>query len=217
MADLIRVVIAEDHPFFRDGLRRALEQDESVRVVGETADGRAALEQIRSLEPTIAILDIGLPGLDGCAVVRQVRADRLPVEIIFLTIADDPDIFDQALEWGVKGYLLKDCTAEEIVRCVHAVARGQHFASSVMTTHLVARTRRVERFAKGLPGLRHLTPQERVILQAIALGKRSKDVAEELGIAPKTVDAHRTSICRKLGVHGNHALTRFAVQHRDRI
>jgi DNA-binding NarL/FixJ family response regulator len=217
MTDPIRVVIAEDHPFFRDGLRRALEQDESVRVVGECADGRTALEQIRSLNPTVAILDIGLPELDGCAVVRQMRADRLPVEIVFLTIADDPDIFDQALEWGVKGYLLKDCTAEEIVRCVRAVARGQHFASPVMTTHLVARTRRVERFARSVPGLDLLTPQERAILQRIAWGKRSKEVAEDMGIAPKTVDAHRTSICRKLGVHGNHALTRFAVRHRDRI
>lgn len=217
MADPVRVVLAEDHPFFRDGLRRALEQDETIQVVGESADGRTALEQIRSLAPAIAILDIGLPELDGCAVVRQVRTDRLPVEIVFLTIADDSDIFDQALEWGVKGYLLKDCTSEEILRCVRAVSRGQHFASPAMTTHLVARAHRVERFARSLPGLDLLTPQERSILQRIARGNRSKEVAEDLGIAPKTVDAHRTSICRKLGVHGKHALTRFAVRHRDRI
>lgn len=217
MADRVTVVIAEDHPFFRDGLRRALERDELLKVVGECADGRTALEQIRSLRPDVAVLDIGLPDLDGCAVVRQVRAERLPVEVVFLTIADDPEIFDQALEWGVKGYLLKDCTADEIARCVRAVARGHHFASPVMTTHLVARTRRVERFAQGLPALEHLTVQERGILTRIARGKRSKEVAEELGIAPKTVDAHRTSICRKLGLRGNHALTRFAVRHRDNI
>jgi DNA-binding NarL/FixJ family response regulator len=217
MVEPIRVVLAEDHPFFRDGLRRALEQDDGVLVVGDSADGRTALAQIRSLKPAVAILDIGLPELDGCAVVRHVRAERLPVEVVFLTIAEDPEIFDQALAWGVKGYLLKDCTAEEITRCVRAVARGQHFVSPVMTTHLVARTHRVEAFAQTLPGLGLLTPLERVILQRIAWGKRSKEVAEDLGIAPKTVDAHRTSICRKLGVHGNHALTRFAVQHRDRI
>jgi DNA-binding NarL/FixJ family response regulator len=217
MSDPVRVLIAEDHPFFRDGLRRALDADDGVQVIAECADGPAALERIRTLGPAIAILDIGLPGLDGCAIVRQVRAERLPVEFIFLTIADDPEIFDQSLEWGVKGYLLKDCTAVEIVRCVRAVADGQHYASPVMTTHLVERTRRVERFARGVPGLDQLTPQERVILRRIAAGRRSKEVAEELGIAPKTVDAHRTSICRKLDVHGNHALTRFAVRHRHDI
>jgi DNA-binding NarL/FixJ family response regulator len=217
MSEPLTVVIAEDHPFFRDGLRHALEQDPTLRVVGECADGRTALEQIRALRPAVAILDIGLPELDGCTVVRQLRAEHLPVEFVFLTIADDPEMFDQALEWGVKGYLLKDCTADEIVRCVHAVARGQHFASPVMMTHLVARTRRVERFARAVPGLDDLTPQERAILQRIAAGMRSKEVAEELGIAPKTVDAHRTNICRKLNLHGNHALTRFAVRHRDQL
>jgi DNA-binding NarL/FixJ family response regulator len=217
MGDPIRVLIAEDHPFFRDGLRRALEQDPSVDVVAACEDGPTALERIRAMSPAIAILDIGLPELDGCAIVRQARDERLPVEFIFLTINDDPEIFDQSLEWGVKGYLLKDCTAAEILRCVRAVAGGQHYASPVMTTHLVERTRRVERFTRGVPGLDQLTPQERVILRRIAAGKRSKEVAEELGIAPKTVDAHRTSICRKLDVHGNYALTRFAVQHRHDI
>lgn len=217
MGDPIRVLIAEDHPFFRDGLRRALEQDPGVDVVAACEDGPTALERIRALSPAIAILDIGLPELDGCAIVRQARDERLPVEFIFLTINDDPEIFDQSLEWGVKGYLLKDCTAAEIVRCVRAVAGGQHYASPVMTTHLVERTRRVERFVRGVPGLDQLTPQERVILRRIAAGRRSKEVAEELGIAPKTVDAHRTSICRKLDVHGNHALTRFAVRHRHDI
>ncbi len=217
MDEPIRVVIAEDHPFFRDGLRRALGQDPAIVLVGESGDGRTALEHIRSLAPDVAILDIGLPELDGCAVVRQVRADRLPVEIIFLTIEADADIFHQSLEWGVKGYLLKDCTAEEVLRCVHAVVRGQHFNSPVMTSHLVARTHQVERFSRQLPGLDQLTPHERVILKLIAAGKRSKEVAADLGIAPKTVDAHRSSICRKLGIRGNHSLTHFAVRHRDRL
>lgn len=215
MADRLRIVVAEDHPFFRDGLTRALERDATLEIVGEAADGVSALAQIRALGPDVAILDIGLPDMDGCAVVKRIREERLPVEIIFLTISDDRDIFDQALEWGVKGYLLKDCTAEEIVRCVRAVARGQHFASPAMTTFLVERTQRIERFTRNLPGLTSLTPQERAILKRIAQGKRSKEIADDLGIAPKTVDAHRSNICRKLEVHGNHALSRFAVMHRD--
>ena len=217
MADLVRIVVAEDHPFFRDGLRLALGRDDRLQIVGESGDGRTALEQIRSLEPDVAILDIGLPEIDGCEVVRRIRADRLPVEIIFLTIADSPEIFQQALEWDVKGYLLKDCTADEIVRCVHAVARRQHFASPPMMSHLVARIRAIESFTQTLPGLRGLTTLERTVLRRIAAGRRSKEIAEELGIAPRTVDAHRTDIARKLGIHGRHALTRFAAQHRDRL
>jgi DNA-binding NarL/FixJ family response regulator len=213
----VRIVIAEDHPFFRDGLRLALARDDRLHIIGESGDGRTALEQIRSLQPDVAILDIGLPELDGCEIVRQVRADRMPVEVIFLTIADDPEIFQQALEWDVKGYLLKDCTADEIVRCVHAVVRGQHFASPPMTSHLVARARAIDRFTETLPGLRALTTLERTVLRRIAAGRRSKEIAQELGIAPRTVDAHRTDIARKLGIRGKHALTRFAALHRDRL
>lgn len=217
MADPVRLVLAEDHPFFRDGLKMALGRDDRLQIVGESGDGRTALGQIRSLKPDVAILDIGLPELDGCEVVRRVRADRLPVEIIFLTIADDPEIFQQALEWGVKGYLLKDCTADEIVRCVQAVVRGQHFASPPMMSHLVARTQAIETFTQRLPGLKALTPLERAVLRRIAAGRRSKEIAGELGIAPRTVDAHRTEIARKLGVRGKHGLTRFAVLHRDHL
>ena len=217
MADLVRIVVAEDHPFFRDGLRLALGRDDRLQIVGESGDGRAALDLIRTLRPDVAILDIGLPGIDGCEIVRRVRADRLPVEVIFLTVADDPEIFQQALEWGVKGYLLKDCTADEIVRCVHAVMGGQHFASPPMQSHLVARTQAIETFTQTVPGLKALTALERTVLRRIAAGLRSKEIAGELGIAPRTVDAHRTDIARKLGIHGRHALTRFATRHRDRL
>ena len=214
MADPVRLVLAEDHPFFRDGLKMALGRDDRMQIVGESGDGRTALSQIRSLRPDVAILDIGLPELDGCEVVRRVRADHLPVEVIFLTIADDPEMFQQALEWGVKGYLLKDCTADEIVRCVQAVVRGQYFASPPMMSHLVARTQAIESFTQRLPGLTSLTPTERAVLRRIAAGRRSKEIAGDLGIAPRTVDAHRTEIARKLGVHGTHGLSRFAVRHR---
>lgn len=217
MSDPLRIVIAEDHPVFRDGLRRALASAGDLQVVGEAADGVAALELVRSQQPDVAILDIGLPRLDGCAVARQIRADGLSLELVFLTVSDDAAMFDESLEWDIKGYLLKDATADEIVRCVRTVARGQHFASPAMTTHLVERTQRARRFVAKLPALQQLTPHERAILVRIAQGRRSKEIAAELGIAPKTVDAHRSNICRKLDVHGNHALTRFAVQHRHEL
>lgn len=217
MADEIRIVIAEDHPFFRDGLRRALEAQPDFLVVGEASDGHAALDTIRMLRPHVAILDIGLPVMDGCAVVRAIRDERLAVELAFLTIADDGELFEKALEWDVKGYMLKDCTDVDIVRCVRAVAQGQHFTCPAMTSYLINKTRRVEHFAREVPGLKRLTRQEQAILALIARDQTSKEIAEELGIAQKTVDAHRSNICRKLEIHGNHALSRFAMRHRREL
>lgn len=212
----VRIVIADDHPLFRDGLRCALTQDGLV-VVGEAADGRRALELIRTLTPDVAMLDIGLPELDGCAVARTVREERLPVEMAFLTVCDEVEVFEQALEWDVKGYLLKDATADEIARCVRAVAARQNFVSPAMATYLVNRTRRIDRFARAVPELQRLTAQERAILNRIARHMASKEIAAELGISPKTVDAHRANICQKLDLHGNHVLSRFAWQHRDAL
>ena len=197
MTEPIRVVIAEDHPFFRDGLRRALDKSDAFQVVAEAADGAAALDLIRSLEPDVAILDIGLPRLNGFAVVRTLREERRPVAVVFLTVHDDEAMFEAALELDVRGYLLKDCTDSEIARCISAVAAGQHYASPSMTTYLVNKTHRVERFEQQTAGLQLLTPQERTILGKIARDKTSKEIAQEMGIARKTVDAapleHRRS------------------------
>jgi two-component system nitrate/nitrite response regulator NarL len=212
----VRIVIADDHPLFRDGLRRALAQDGLV-VVGEAEDGHRALELIRSQQPHVAVLDIGLPELDGCALARTVREERLPVEIAFLTVCDEVEVFEQALEWDVKGYLLKDATAAEIARCVRTVAAGQNFVSPAMATYLVNRTRRTARLARAIPEIERLTAQERAILARIARHMASKEIAVELGISPKTVDAHRANICQKLNLHGNHVLSRFAWQHRDAL
>jgi DNA-binding NarL/FixJ family response regulator len=210
----IRIVIAEDHPFFRDGLRTALAAVNSFRVVGEASDGQAALACIQELEPDVAVLDIGLPRMDGLAVVRNIRTLRLLVEVVLLTVHNDDEMFEAALELGVKGYVLKECTGPEIVRCVDAVAAGQHHITPSMTTYLVEKTRRIERFARKMPGLDLLTAHERAILRRIAHDKTSKEIAQELGIAPKTVDTHRSNICAKLKIHGNHVLSRFAGRHR---
>ena len=217
MAEPLRVVIAEDHPFFRDGLRRALEEEESIEIIAEASDGRTALEQIRRLGPHIAILDIGLPEMDGCTLARAIRKEKLPVELIFLTISDGPEMFEEALELDVKGYLLKDCTSDDVLKCIHAVSSGRNFASPAMTTYLDQRARRIELFSQEIPGLEELTRREHMVLKRIARGKTSKEIAAEMHIEPKTVDTHRLHICKKLRLRGPHALTRFAATHRDRI
>jgi DNA-binding NarL/FixJ family response regulator len=217
MGDAIRIIIAEDHPFFRDGLRSGLEKAKSLSIVAEASDGLKALEQVRSLRPHIAILDIGMPRMNGFAVVRAIREEQIPVEIVFLTNHDDEAMLEEALRLGVKGYLLKDCTETELLGCISAVSSGQHYASPSMTTYLVKKTQRIARFAGQTPGLQLLTPRERTILRLIAQEKTSKEIAQEMGIAPKTVDAHRSNICIKLEIHGHHVLTRFAARHRTDI
>jgi DNA-binding NarL/FixJ family response regulator len=218
MADqALRIVIAEDQHFFRDGVRSALQKVPALSVVAEASDGVMALEQIRSLTPDLAILDIGLPQLNGVEVVRAIRKDRLPVEVMFLTIHQHDEMFREALALGVKGYLAKDCSPSELVACVRAVTSGQHYTGPSMTTYLVGKTQRVDRFTRTTPSLRLLSPQELNVLRRIAQGKSSREIGVEIEIASRTVDAHRANICAKLGIHGQHALSRFAMQHRDEI
>jgi len=217
VADRVRVVVAEDHPLFLSGVRAALRPLPSIEVVAEVADGRSALASIRNLRPELAILDIRLPGLDGLGVARALRQERLPVDLVFLTVCDADESFDAAIELGAKGYLLKECTDDELRRCVLAVASGRHYTSPSMTTHLMSRVQRVEQFRQVVRGLTLLTAQERAILRRIAQDKSSKEIADEMAITRRTVDAHRSNICRKLDIHGQHALTRFAARHRTEI
>lgn len=217
MSEQLRIVIAEDHPFFRKGLRTALENAASLEVVAEASDGLTALEQVRSLAPDLVVLDVGLPRMNGIALVRRMREEQISAEVVFLTICDDEGVFEEALALGVKGYLLKDCTEAEFLGCVTAVSSGHHYTSPSMTSYLVNKTRRVSGLTRNNPGLGLLTPQEREILRRIAVEKTSKEIAREMGIAPKTVDAHRSNICNKLEIHGHHVLTRFAVRHRSEI
>ena len=206
----LRIVIADDHPVFRLGLRQIIEEEPGFEVVGEAGDGQGALEMIRTLRPTIAILDVAMPQLDGLALARQLLADESSVEIIFVTMFREEKLFNKALEAGVKGYVLKDSAATDIVSCIKAVAAGQHYASPALTTYLVKRVRRA---ATDEPrsGMESLTPTERRVLSLIADYKTSKAIGEELFISPRTVDTHRNNICQKLGIHGSHALMKFAL------
>ena len=120
----IRVVIADDHPVVRRGLRQAIEADPRLKVVAETGDGEAALAQIQELKPAIAVVDVDMPRLDGLGVAREIRKKRLPVDIVFLTIHGEEDLFHAAMDLGSKGYLLKDSALTEIVKALRAVAEG---------------------------------------------------------------------------------------------
>ncbi len=210
---LLNIVIADDHPLFRHGLRQEILSQLQCQL-HEAVDGQAALRLIREVKPDLAILDINMPVLDGLGVIRGMRQERLPGEVIVLTMHKEEDLFEAAMELGVKGYVLKDVAVTEIIHCIGTVMAGSRYISPVFTEYLLAKRASERERAEKKPGLERLTPSERRILKLIAEDRTSKEIALELGLSPRTVENHRTNICAKLGVHGIHSLVKFAYSHR---
>jgi DNA-binding NarL/FixJ family response regulator len=214
--DEIRILIADDHPVVRKGLRLSVEEDPDLVVVGEASDGETALAMIKKLKPQVAVLDIDMPKMDGLAVGREIARQKLKTEIIFLTFHSDEDLFRAAMDIGAKGYILKDSASQEIVAGVRAVAAGRPYLSSAITSQMLQKKEPPPKKA-GEELTSRLTPTERRIMQLIAEGKSSKDIGAELSIHYRTVENHRTSICRKFSIEGEgaNALLRFALQNKN--
>ncbi len=213
----IRILIADDHPIVRRGLRQVIESDPGLKIVAEAADGETALAQVKESKPNIAVLDLDMPKLDGFAVAREIRKTRLPIEIIFLTIHGAEDLFHAAMDLGAKGYILKESALAEIVQGLRTVAVGQHYLTPSLTQYLLDRHRRTDSLAQSVPAVNDLSQSERRILRAIADYRSSKSIASELCIHFRTVENHRTAICRKLGLHGSNSLLKFALQHKTEL
>ena len=214
MAELTRIVIADDHPIFRSGLRQVIETDPTLCVVGEAGDGEAALKMIVEMAPDVVVLDVNMPGLTGFAVVESIRAKGLATEIVMLTMHNEEAMFAKALSLGVPGYVLKDSAVSDIVNCLHAVRRGQNFSSAEVTKFLF---KRASGQTKPIEGLESLTPTERRVLSMIAEYMTSREIADKLNISVRTVENHRNNICAKVGVNGSHALIKFALQHQSSL
>lgn len=208
------IVIADDHPVFRKGLRDIIESSARFRVIGEADDGATALSIIMEQVPDIAVLDIEMPGLSGIDIVRKVHEANLPVSALILTMYDDEDLFNEAMDAGAMGYILKDSAILEIVRGITKVAQGEIFISSAMTSAAMKGRTEAEPLLRKRLGLHLLTQTEKRILRLIAEEKTSKEISEELSISPRTVDNHRAHICAKLKITGVHALIKFAVRYR---
>jgi DNA-binding NarL/FixJ family response regulator len=214
----IRIVIADNAPMIRDWLRQATEKDASLRLVAEATDGKMALAQIQETLPDIAILDIGMPEMNGFAVAREIINKELSVDVIFITIHNDEAAFEEALQLGAKGYLLKEeCTISNLLSCIKAVAAGQHYSTPEMTTYLFNRSKENKEAKNLLTELATLTPSEHRILTMISEAKATKDIADLLHITPRAVEKHRENICKKLDIHGSHALLRFALENKRLI
>ena len=212
----ISVLIADDHPIFRKGLREIIEADTSLKVVAEADDGESALELIRARSPRVAVLDVDMPQKDGLGVAREVRAAGLEVALIFLTMHKNERFFNAALDLGVRGYVLKDSASTEIVNGIKAVAAGRSYVTPLLTDYLLNRHRNDTQGAQQT-GLGLLTEAERRVLKLIAEYKSSREIADELFISPRTVDRHRANIADKLDLKGTNALLHFALEHKTEL
>jgi len=214
MSEPLTLIIADDHPLFLKGLADVLRGAAGLSVVGQASDGESALALIEARRPRLAVLDVAMPGLGGLEVARTVRSRNLPVEIVLLTMHDEPEILERAMEVGVRGYVLKDTAAADILACLNYVAAGKTYVSPGLAHHLVRRRAAAPPPADDLAAL---TPVERRVLALIARDRTSPQIAAELGIRGKTVENHRSNICKKLGVTGPNALVRYALTHRHHL
>jgi DNA-binding NarL/FixJ family response regulator len=210
-------MIVDDHPLFRQGLRQAIVGDSRFEVIGEADNGQAALDRILEFHPDVAVLDVNLPGLSGLEVAAALRAKKLRVSLVILTMLKDEQAFNKALNLGIHGYVLKENAADEILNCIAAVSRNEAYVSPSLTDFLLRRRSRAESLASHKPGLDDLTVAEKRILKGVALGKTTKEIAAELFISPRTVETHRANICEKLELIGANRLLQFALENRDAL
>ena len=203
----VRIIIADDHPLFSQGVIQVLSTRKNLEVIGQAENGKAALELIRRELPDIAILDVQMPGMDGFEVAKIVRTENLPTKIIFLTMFNQESFIKKVFEIGVKGYILKDSAITDILKCIEAVSEDNFYLSPQVSHFLLTMNVKEKPAAKD-----ELTQSEKKILKLIGQGKSSKEIAEELFISNKTVENHRSNICKKLNITGNSALLKYALK-----
>lgn len=217
MSNEIKIVLADDHPVVRQGLRQAIEKDKKLLVVAEAGNGEEAVEFIKEHNPQIAVLDIDMPVMNGFDVARWIRENELPTEMVFLTMHSDEDMFNEAIDLGAKGFVLKDSALMDIVDCIKTVARSEHYTSHALTSFLINRSKRAIQLNAKQPSINDLTSAERRVLKMIAENMTTNEIAEKLFISPRTVEKHRSNISQKLNLQGSNSLLKFALLNKSKL
>ncbi len=207
----VRILLVDDHQMLRDGLRSILDLEDDLEVVGEAGNGYDALELARTLRPDVVVMDIGMKDLNGIDATRQIKADDPRAQVIALSTYADESYVLSMLQAGASGYVIKDAAVEEMRRAIRAVAEGHHYlspqiAGSVVASHLRGPS------PEGASVTPALAPRERQILQLLAEGHTSSEIARRLHIATTTVESHRRNIMKKLDLHSVAELTKYAIR-----
>lgn len=206
----IKVLVADDHKVVREGLRTLIEKQPGMEVIAEAENGRMALKLIKKLSPDIALMDIAMPDLNGIEATRQIVAEAPGTKVIALSMHSDRQFVTRMMSAGASGYLLKDCAFEEVARAIRSVmARQTYLSPEIVSIVVKAFLRRSEPSDSMLSVI---SPREREVLQLIAEGKTTKQIALRLHISAKTVDTHRRNIMDKLDIHSIAELTKYAIR-----
>jgi len=213
----IRIIMADDHPIFRSGLRQIIEEDNNIEILGEADNGQAALELIDKFKPDIVLLDIDMPVKTGLDVMRELsKRERIP-KVIFLTVYADEDMYDEGVELGISGYVLKDSAISEITECIYKVYDNKYYISSSVSDLLLNKKSKTNKDAGQETLTDMLTRSELIILKLIAEGNTTRGISEILGISFKTAENHRANISSKLRLKGANSLVKFAIEHRSQL
>ena len=206
----IRILLVDDHTILRDGIRSLLEDESDMAVIGEAEDGQAALQMTAQLQPDLVILDIALPLLNGLEVTRQIKRDFPQTKVLILTMHENEEYIRQALAVGAMGYILKDAAARDLIGAIRTVHRGESVLSPAITRLVIEDYLRWGQLQPARDD--GLTPREHEVLQLIAEGYTTKEIAEILTLSVKTVQAHRTNLMSKLDLHDRGELIKYAIQ-----
>ena len=209
---MIRTLLAEDHSMVRAGLRALLERAQDIKVIGEASNGQEAIDLTVDLKPDVLVLDIMMPRLNGIQAAEQIRALKLPVKILFVSMYSEVGLVKQALQSGAKGYVLKTSAGEELLQAIRAVARGETYLSGTISS-IVLEDERYLNLKQVENPLDLLSPREKEILQLITEEHTSGEVGKILSISEKTVEKHRANIMEKMQVRNLAGLVRLAIKY----
>ena len=208
----IKVVVADDHPIVREGVRMILAKERDIEVVGEAADGEQALQLVERVRPDVVIMDISMPGMGGIEATQKVRERYPKVSVLVLTMHEDESYVFQLLRAGASGYVLKRAAAQDLVHAVRAAARGEAFLYPSVARKVVEDYLKRVEAGEGRERYDGLTAREKEVLTLIAEGFTNQQIAEKLFISIKTVQTHRAHIMEKLGLHDRTELVRYAIR-----
>jgi two-component system response regulator NreC len=208
----IRVMLADDHTLFRQGIRTLIAAEADMEVVGEAASCNEAVELALKVKPDVVLMDIGMPGISSFEATRQIKKDRLETKVLFLTMYDDEDYLVEGMEVGASGYVLKDSPAPQLVAAIRDICRGGSYLSPRMLSQLVDDFRtRIKTTTARMPRFATLTVREREVLKMLAEGSSVKEIACDLNLSVKTIEAHKFNLMRKLDIHNKAQLVQYAI------
>jgi two-component system, NarL family, response regulator NreC len=208
----IRIMLADDHTLFRQGVRVLLCAEVDFEVIGEASNGSDAVDRAKELHPDVVLMDIGMPGLSSFESTRQIKKNRPETKVLFLTMYDDEDYLVEGMEVGASGYVLKDSPDRQLVAAIRDISRGGSFLSPRMLSQLVDDFRSRIKSANRMPRFATLTVREREVLKLLAEGYSIKEIAADLSLSVKTIEAHKFNLMRKLDIHNKAQLVQYAIQ-----